>query len=229
MTGRLGVPTARHRRFRQRRMSDERPYCYAYPRPALTVDVALVCDAGSHIEVLLIQRGKDPFRGRWALPGGFVDMDEDLPDAAARELAEETGAQDVYLEQLGAYGRPDRDPRGRTVSVAYLGLCRRSDVRAAGGDDAAEAAWFAWTQTPPLAFDHDHILADARDRLALRLQQAPMARHLLPETFEPAALTALHRHVSGCTCTQDDLVARYVHRNWMASAGPGLFRFVAES
>jgi len=207
-------------------MSDDRPYCYAHPRPALTVDVALVCDEGTRIEVLLIRRGNDPFRGRWALPGGFVDMDEDLVDAATRELAEETGAQDVHLEQLGAYGRPGRDPRGRTVSVAYLGLCRRSDVSVAGGDDAAEADWFGWTQTPPLAFDHDQVLADARDRLGVRLQRAPVARHLLPETFDPAALTALHRHVSACRCTQDELVARYLHRNWIAPVGPGLFRFV---
>ena len=210
-------------------MSEARPYCYAYPRPALTVDVVLVSWDGAHAQVLLIERGGEPFLGRWALPGGFVGIDEDLPDAARRELAEETAARGVHLEQLGAYGRPDRDPRGRTVSVVYLGLCRRSDVHVQSGDDAAGANWFDWNQAPPLAFDHDQILADARVALADRVRLTPVARHLLPHTFDPGALVQLHRHVLGCRCTQDDLVDTYRRRHWIEPAGQDRYRFTPES
>ena len=209
-------------------MSNDASYCYRYPRPALTTDAVLTAWDGSRMWVLLIRRGREPFEGRWALPGGFVEIDEDLPDAVARELAEETGARGVYLEQLATYGRPGRDPRGRTVSVAYLGLCRRSDVRVAGGDDAARADWFDWAHVPPLAFDHDRILADARARLAVRLQLAPLARHLLPDTFTSAELATLQEHVTDCPCADADVVGLYLDRKWIASVGTDRYRFVAE-
>lgn len=131
-----------------------------YARPALTADVVAV-HAGGVPKVLLVRRGNEPFAGRWALPGGFVDEGE-LPEGAARrELAEETGfafAGDLAL--VGVYGEPGRDPRGWTVSVAYLAMVA-GEASVAGGDDAAEARWFAVGELPPLAFDHDVIVADA--------------------------------------------------------------------
>lgn len=134
---------------------------YRFPRPAFTADViALARDAGGS-RVLLIRRGNEPFAGRWALPGGFVDEGERPEDAARRELAEETGLRfEGPLELVGVYGDPGRDPRGWTVSAAYrVVLDAPHDV--AGGDDAAEARWFPLDALPPLAFDHDDIVADA--------------------------------------------------------------------
>jgi 8-oxo-dGTP diphosphatase len=135
-------------------------YAYDWPRPMVTVDAVVFRRAGTRLEVLLVRRGHPPFEGQAAFPGGFVDEDEDLRDAAARELREETGLAGVRLEQLGAYGKPGRDPRGHNVSVVFVGQARgRAKVR--GGDDAAEAFWAPARRPLPLAFDHAEILAEA--------------------------------------------------------------------
>jgi 8-oxo-dGTP diphosphatase len=127
---------------------------------ALTTDVVLLA-GGSANSVLLIERGNDPFKGSWALPGGFVEVGERVHEAAIRELAEETGvALEVELALLGVYDTPGRDPRGPTVSVAYVHRCA-TELPASGGDDAARALWFALDALPPLAFDHALIVADA--------------------------------------------------------------------
>ncbi|HVT44726.1 MAG TPA: NUDIX hydrolase [Thermoanaerobaculia bacterium] len=137
------------------------PYCYEHPRPALTVDIVLFRRHGGRDEVLLVRRAKEPFRGRWAFPGGFVDENEPLETAAARELQEETSLEGIRLAQIGAYGDPGRDPRGHTVSIVFMGqLEGRAAARAA--DDADETGWFAADSPPSLAFDHDRILRDAR-------------------------------------------------------------------
>jgi len=141
-----------------------------YARPSLTVDAVVVAPIGGLHKVLLIQRKTPPFEGRWALPGGFVEPYEPLEDAARRELWEETGARPARLEQLHTFGDPGRDPRGWTVSVAYLAVLDEDAAQAfhpQGGDDAANAAWFDLLDPPPLAFDHAEILACARKRLAL--------------------------------------------------------------
>jgi 8-oxo-dGTP diphosphatase len=131
----------------------------SYPRPMLTVDIVVLTDAQMP-EVLLIQRGNPPFRGRWALPGGFVEESEPVAQAALRELAEETGLRASDLRLLGVYDTPGRDPRGWTVSVVYLAqIAERVDV--AGADDASDARWFACDALPELAFDHPIVLADA--------------------------------------------------------------------
>jgi 8-oxo-dGTP diphosphatase len=131
----------------------------SYPRPMLTVDVA-VLSAGEAPRVLLIQRGNPPFAGSWALPGGFVEKGEQVIDAAPRELAEETGLHVDALELLGVYDTPGRDPRGWTVSVVYLARVQ-SEADVAGADDASDARWFAADVLPELAFDHALIVADA--------------------------------------------------------------------
>ena len=143
------------------------PYTYEYPRPAVTVDTVL-CTLGPREQlcVLLIQRGRDPFAGSWALPGGFVDAHEDLPTAARRELEEEASVRVRRLLQLGAYGKPGRDPRGHTVGVAFLALAAPGTVEAVAGDDAAAVRWFPLRRPPKLAFDHADMLRDARARLA---------------------------------------------------------------
>lgn len=146
----------------------KKPYCYEYPRPSVTVDVVIVTRERKP-RVLLIQRKHDPFAGMWAIPGGFVDMDEALEAAAARELREETGVEAGVLEQLRAFGDPGRDPRGRTISVAYLARVDPDSIQPRAADDAAEVGWHELANLPPLAFDHSQILECARQRLKKRV------------------------------------------------------------
>jgi 8-oxo-dGTP diphosphatase len=141
------------------------PHTYEYPRPSVTVDVAIITRE-ARPRVLLIRRKHDPFAGAWAIPGGFVDPNEPLAAAAARELREETGVENVDMEQLAAFGDPGRDPRGWTVSIAFLARVA-ADTAALAADDAAAVAWHSLDVLPkPLAFDHEIILARARARLA---------------------------------------------------------------
>jgi 8-oxo-dGTP diphosphatase len=149
------------------------PHTYDYPRPAVTVDalVALRGAAGRAVEVLLVRRAREPFRGTWALPGGFVEPEEDLLPAARRELEEETGLAGVALEQFRAYGAPGRDPRGRTISIVFAGLLEPPAPRVEGRDDAAEARFFAAGALPPLAFDHAQIVAEGLRWLAARAER----------------------------------------------------------
>ncbi|WP_372754739.1 NUDIX domain-containing protein [Labilibaculum sp.] len=136
-------------------------YTYQYPRPALTVDCAIFCKCNNKEYVLLIQRANAPFQNKWAFPGGFVDMDEDLEVAAYRELKEETGFSAISLEQFKTYGAVNRDPRGRTVSVVFKGKMQVDELPLVkGDDDAAQAVWQAIDQLPPLAFDHDLIMQE---------------------------------------------------------------------
>jgi 8-oxo-dGTP diphosphatase len=171
------------------------PYTYAYPRPALTVDCAIFGLDDEDLKVLLIQRDRDPFAGRWALPGGFVDMDEPLEAAARRELLEETGLSIAFLEQLYTFGEPHRDPRGRVVSVAYYSLVKLSDHRVQAATDARRAAWFAVGDAPPLAFDHAGILKVAHDRLRAKVRYQPLGFELLPPRFTLRQLQHLYEAI----------------------------------
>lgn len=146
-------------------MAEKGKYVYDWPRPIVTADAAVFTFAGGKAKLLLIQRKHEPYAGRWALPGGFVEMDEDLPEAAARELAEETGLQGVPLEQLRTFGTPGRDPRGRTITVAYFGITGKDAPQIQAGDDAAQAQWFDIEDLPGMAFDHDEIARYAIARL----------------------------------------------------------------
>ncbi|MBV9122053.1 MAG: NUDIX hydrolase [Planctomycetes bacterium] len=145
-------------------MTARKKFCYDYPRPAVTVDI-VVLTREEKPRVLLIRRKQDPFAGKWAIPGGFVNMDEDLESAARRELQEETGVQAGQLEQLHTFGDPNRDPRGRTISVAYITRVDADQVQPKAADDAAEVGWHSLSRPPALAFDHAKILACARQRL----------------------------------------------------------------
>ncbi len=140
------------------------PYQYKYPRPALTIDAVVFKKDADDTFVLLIQRKNPPYKNRWALPGGFVDMDETLEESAARELQEETGLSDVNLKQLRAFSALERDPRGRTISVVFWGILN-SDNKISAGDDAAKVQWFNIKSLPPLAFDHREVLEIALQKL----------------------------------------------------------------
>jgi 8-oxo-dGTP diphosphatase len=135
-------------------------FTYEYPRPSVTADIAIFSDNTENQKVLLIQRGNDPFKGQWALPGGFIEMDETLMATAMRELKEETGLSVPELTQFRTYGDPGRDPRGRTVTVIFFGFVNPDKATVAGGDDAAEARWFPIDQLPTLAFDHQKIVTE---------------------------------------------------------------------
>lgn len=139
-------------------------YCYDYPMMAVTTDCIVIQNNGKTPKVLLIQRKHDPYKNKWALPGGFVEIDEDLEEGAHRELEEETGIKGLNLAQFKTYGRPGRDPRGRTISVVY-NTYLDTDVAVKAGDDAAKAAWFDLDNLPALAFDHQEILSDFRLRV----------------------------------------------------------------
>ncbi len=165
-------------------------YTYEYPRPALATDCVIFGLDESDLKVLLIERGLEPYSGQWALPGGFVHLDEDLESAARRELAEETGLSRVFLEQLYTFGAVDRDPRHRVVSVAFWGLVKLSDHAIRAATDARNAGWFSVDDTPALAFDHPRILAVASERLRSKVRYQPVGFELLPMLF---TLTQLQR------------------------------------
>lgn len=170
-------------------------HTYAFPRPALTVDGVVFGYDEQDLKVLLVQRDLEPFHGKWALPGGFVRVGETLDEAARRELSEETGIDRLYLEQLYTFGALDRDPRERVVSVAYYALVKLADHRIKASTDARDAAWFAVAQTPTLAFDHEHILEVALERLKGKVRYQPIGFELLPPRFTLTQLQRLYETV----------------------------------
>jgi len=171
------------------------PHTYQYPRAALTVDCVVFGLDESDLKVLLIERGLEPFKGRWALPGGFVRVDETLDEAARRELAEEAGLADVFLEQLFTFGELNRDPRERVVSVTYYALVKLTDHQTRAATDAADARWFPVAKVPKLAFDHANILATALARLKGKVRYQPIGFELLPPKFTLSQLQHLYEAV----------------------------------
>ena len=168
-----------------------------YPRPSVTTDIIIFTLRDGDLQVLLIRRKNPPFQGEWAIPGGFVEIHESLEEAALRELEEETGVRDVYLEQLYTFGDPDRDPRGRTITVAYFALVPATAIQPHAGSDATEARWWSVYNLPPLAFDHADILAYALQRLRYKLEYTAVGFELLPETFVLSELQAAYEVVLG--------------------------------
>lgn len=170
-------------------------HAYQYPRAALTVDCVVFGLDDDELKVLLIKRGLPPFEGKWALPGGFVHVDETLEEAARRELEEESGLRNVFLEQLFTFGAIERDPRERVVSVAYYALVNLRDHKVQADTDARDAAWFGVHKGPSLAFDHAGILRMALERLRGKLRYQPIGFELLPKKFTLSQLQHLYEQV----------------------------------
>jgi 8-oxo-dGTP diphosphatase len=170
-----------------------------YERPSVTVDVVIFSILDEQLKVLLIKRKGWPFEGMWAIPGGFVKMDESLEAAAYRELAEETNVtrDQVYIEQLFTFGDPDRDPRSRVITVAYFALVAADQLDPRAADDAEDVAWFSVYDLPPLAFDHVDILEYALTRLRYKLEYSAVGFQLLPEKFTLRELQDTYEIVLG--------------------------------
>lgn len=180
------------------------PYIYDYPMADNTVD-AVVFGIGpdkmfpdrSELHILLIERRDYPFKGHWALPGGYLEEDETLDQAVLRELKEETSVELTWMEQLYTFGDPGRDPRGRVISTAYLAVVQTADVTVEAGDDAAKAQWFPISKLPKLAFDHDKIIKMGLQRLRSKVRWQPVGINLLPETFTLTELQKVYETILG--------------------------------
>jgi 8-oxo-dGTP diphosphatase len=164
---------------------------------SVTVDIVIFTVRNNSLKVLLVKRGVPPFEGKYALPGGFVRGDESVEQAASRELYEETGVRNVFLEQLYTFGEPKRDPRGRVITVSHYALIASGDLSVAAGADAAEAAWFAVCDVPPLAFDHAAILEYAQQRLRNKLEYTTVGFQFLPEKFTLGELQNVYEAILG--------------------------------
>ncbi len=171
------------------------PFSYEFARPALTVDIVVFALDEADLQVMLIERDLEPFAGRWALPGGFVRVEETLEEAARRELQEETGLVNIYLEQLYTFGEVERDPRERVVTVAYYALVNLQGHNVRASTDARNAAWFAVSDLPDLAFDHEQIVDAALERLRGKLRYQPVGFELLPRKFPLRQLQHLYEVV----------------------------------
>lgn len=172
---------------------EEKNFCYKYPHPAVTSDCVIFGFDGVAIKVLLIQRGIEPYKDKWAFPGGFMQIDETAEECAKRELEEETGLKTTSVEQFYTFSDVNRDPRERVITVAHYALVRLEEVK--GGDDAKSAQWFAMNDIPSLAFDHDRILRMAINRLKERICFEPIGFELLPEIFTMSALQNLYEAI----------------------------------
>lgn len=170
-------------------------FTYKYAHPAVTVDCVVFGYDAADLKVLLIQRRLEPFKGRWALPGGFVQINEGLEDAARRELSGETGLGELYLEQLYTFGDPQRDPRERVISVSYYALVKLTDHTPRAASDAEDAAWFPVADLPELGFDHEKIIETALRRLKAKVRYEPIGFELLPEKFTLGELQRLYETV----------------------------------
>ena len=173
----------------------EFPYQYKYAHMAITTDCVIFTFVDGKLKVLLIRRGETPYNGMWALPGGFLRINETVEEGALRELEQETHLKITSFSLLGLYSEVDRDPRERVITIAWYALVRHAPVE--GGDDAREAAWFPVDEVPPLAFDHDKIFASAREQLRQDIYFKPVGFELLGEEFTMPALHKLYEAILG--------------------------------
>lgn len=188
---------------------EEKNYCYKHPHPSVTTDCVIFGFDGSKLKVLLIERGIEPYKGRWAFPGGFLNMEESAEEGALRELQEETGLTGAYIEQFHTFTDPKRDPRERVITIAYFALVRIQDVK--GGDDAAKAQWFALDDIPQLAFDHDMILRMAQSRLRERIHFQPIGFELMPEKFTMKDLQELYEAILEVKFERSNFAKKMLH------------------
>ena len=168
------------------------PFTYRYPHPAVTTDIVIFTIRQDELKVLLIKRALPPHRNQWALPGGFIKLEESLEEGAKRELQEETGVTGVYLEQLYTFGRPNRDPRERVITVAYYALIPSDELEPKAASDAENVSWFGLKELPDLAFDHKRILKMAHERLVAKLDYSTIAFQLMPTQFTLSELQQVY-------------------------------------
>jgi len=161
----------------------EKESIHKYEKPSVTADIVICTIQNNELKILLVKRGIEPFKDKWAIPGGFVRIHESLEDAAKRELEEETGVKDVYLEQLYSFGDPKRDPRGRVITVAYMALINSEKIKLKAATDVSEVQWFSIKKIPQLAFDHKKILDYSLKRLKWKFEYTTVAFSLLPKKF----------------------------------------------
>ena len=190
-------------------MEEELKYHYRYPHPSVTTDCVIFGFDGTNIKVLLVQRGIEPFKGRWAFPGGFLRMDKSAEEGAIRELREETGLSDAYIKQFHTFSAPNRDPRERVITIAYYALVKIQEV--VGGDDAARAQWFDLRDVPSLAFDHDQILRRAESELRRQIHFEPIGFELLPEKFTMKELQQLYEAILGVKFDRRNFYNKMLH------------------
>ena len=192
-------------------------YTYPFPRPSVTTDCVIFGYDGKDLKLLLVERGIPPFKGMWALPGGYLQMDEDAIDGAKRELFEETGLRDAYIEQFRTFSAVDRDPRGRVITIAHLALVRISEVK--GGDDAAKAQWFPLKDVPQLAFDHDMILREAMKALRQKIHFEPVGFELLPAVFTMPQLQHLYESILDVRFGRRNFASKMLHLGILEDTG----------
>jgi len=170
-------------------------YSYEYPHPAVSVDIVIFTIRDARLKLLLIRRAGEPYRGKWALPGGFIHLDEDLDASARRELEEETGVSGVYLEQLYTFGAPQRDPRERVITVAYYALIPSDRLQLRAATDAEAVGWFGMDELPALAFDHTDIIAMAHERLVAKLDYSTIAFQFMGGDFTLSELQSVYEMI----------------------------------
>ncbi len=193
-------------------------FTYKYPHPAVTTDSVVFGFDGKSLNILLIQRGIEPFKGKWAIPGGFIRMDETAEEGALRELKEETGVEDIYLEQFHTFTTLGRDPRvdeisglkERVMTIAFMAFIRQDDYTVMAGDDAAKAQWFPVNELPELAFDHKEIIEKGLETLRWKIMYEPLAFHLLNKSFRMTELQNIYEAVLG-----EELDRRNFHKKML--------------
>ncbi|MBD3256737.1 MAG: NUDIX domain-containing protein [Candidatus Lokiarchaeota archaeon] len=196
-----------------------------YKNPALTVDTIIFSIRDKTLKLLLIKRKNPPFQDKWAIPGGFVDYEEDIPDAAYRELEEETGIQGISLEQVRTFGTPGRDPRGRTVSVVYFSLINSAGLEIRADTDAKEAGWFSVYDLPETAFDHAEIIDFTVRFLRQKLENTPVARHAMPEKFSLEELREVYEIILNKTLNHEIFKQKITETNLLEKAGDSVYKF----
>lgn len=195
-------------------------YTYKYPHAALTADCVIYGFDGDRLKILLVERGLEPYKGMWALPGGFMKMDETIEETARRELFEETGLEDVYMTQFKMFSSVDRDPRERVVTVVFMALVRPADYNLVAGDDASNALWFDERYLPPLAFDHEEIIREAHVYLEEMLRLKPIAFELLNKTFSLGELQKVYEVINRTTYDRRNFQRKVMQSGLLARVDP---------
>lgn len=192
---------------------------HKFKKPSVTADIVIFTIKDDSLKVLLVKRGIEPFKDRWALPGGFVRIDESLEDTAKRELKEETGVKDVYLEQLYSFGNPKRDPRGRVITISYMALINSENIKLKATTDVSDAQWFSVKKIPQLAFDHKKILDYSLKRLKWKFEYTTVAFSLLPNKFTISQIQKIYEVVFNKNFDKRNFAKKLVSLNILKEEG----------